>query len=479
MKLRSRTIYSAGAASHLRWAALPAEIRLMILEQAEIGNIKAHDLSNWARVSREWQTFFEPQIFHHLKLQFPGSDIDDLNSCVHGYRRDLVKKISLHVITEEYDYVDKFDWPETRDTIKANNKVFSQALKKLFVSLSTWSYDSPTAGIKLSLSAGSPSDPSHPLEHHTGTQRSQYDRMRISSLSSRQRLLGNLLDASSGALKLPQVAVVNMFSVNQYCYRSLTKTLLAKVFHSLCRLKTINYEPWQAITPFEQISRDEATTMLLDCASGLATLDSVHIWEAKSTLNEPAYFYSFGDRFGKEDLVSRAVDASYCLQCFTVCHAVDARDFFRHASGDAPADLSQPSDGLGTWPALKYLALTTHIEDLVSSPSAVESLLLQASRAALRMPLLEVMEIWASGSDKRFIFRYHVWGGSPSLTVIATWQLALSEKTLGSWKQVAASCKEHKLTCDVKLTTSDLPNFPCNLSKLGPQLREWKQFSNL
>ncbi|CAI0650716.1 unnamed protein product [Colletotrichum noveboracense] len=135
MKLRSRTIYSAGAASHLRWAALPAEIRLMILEQAEIGNIKAHDLSNWARVSREWQTFFEPQIFQHLKLQFPGSDIDDLNSCVHGYRKDLVKKISLHVRTEEYDYVDKFDWPETRDTIKANNKVFSQALKKLFVSL--------------------------------------------------------------------------------------------------------------------------------------------------------------------------------------------------------------------------------------------------------------------------------------------------------------------------------------------------------
>ncbi|KAF4878602.1 hypothetical protein CGCSCA1_v002158 [Colletotrichum siamense] len=476
MKLRSRTIYSTGNANHLlRWAALPAEIRLMILEQAEIGGIQAHDLSNWARVSREWQTFFEPQIFQHLKLQFPSSDIDELNSSVHGYRRDLVKKISLHVRTEEYDNVDRFDEEESQDTIKANNKLFSQALKKLFVSLSAWYSGSSTGGIKLSLSADSPSDLGHPWKHRTDTERNQHDRRRIYSLKSRQRLLGNLLDASSGALKLPQVSVVNRFSVNLYCYRSLSRTLLAKVLHSLRRLKTINYEPWHAIKQYEQIPRDDATAMLLECVSESSTIDSVHIWEAKSRLNESARFVRFRDEY----LVYQAVIASYRLQCFTICHAVDARDFFRHASRDALSDFYQPPDGPRTWPALKSLALTTHIGDLVSSPSALESLLLQASWAASRMPLLETMEIWASGSDKGFIFRYHVREGSPSLTVIATWQLTLSEKALGAWKQVAASCKGHKLTYDVKLTTSDLPNFPCNLLKLGSQLREWKQFSNL
>lgn len=476
MKLRSRTIYSTGNANHLlRWAVLPADIRLMILEQAEIGDIQAHDLSNWARVSREWQTFFEPQIFQHLKLQIPGSDIDDLNSCVHGYRRDLVKRISLHVRTQEYDNVDRFDVEESPDTIKANNKLFSQALKRLFVSLSAWSSGSPRSGIKLSLSAGSPSDSSHPWEHRAGTERSQHDRRRVYSLNSRRRLLGNLIDASSGALKLPQVSVVNRFSVNQYCYRSLSRTLLAKVLHSLCRLKTVNYEPWHAIAYFEQGFRNVATAMLLDCVSESSTMNSVHIWEAKSRLNESAHFFRLRDEY----LIYQAVNASYRLQCLTICHAVDARDFFRHASRDLPPNYSQPLDGLRTWPALKYLALTTHIGDLVSRPSVLENLLLQASRAALRMHLLEVMEIWASDSDNGFIFRYHVREGSPFLTVIATWQLTLSEKALGSWKQVAAGCSEHELTCNVELTRSDLPNFPCNLLKLGPRLRDWKQFSSL
>ncbi|KAF4839434.1 hypothetical protein CGCSCA4_v011223 [Colletotrichum siamense] len=473
MKLRSRTINSPSDANHMRWAALPAEIRLTILEQAEIGNIQAHDLSNWARVSREWQTFFEPQIFQHLKLQFPGSDIDDLNSSVHSYRRHLVKKISLHVRTEEYDCVDEFDRPETRDTIKANNKLFSQALKKLFVSLSTWSSGSPTGGIKLSLSAGSPSDSGHPLKPYTGTERSQYDRMRIWSLSSRQRLLGNLLDASSGTLKLPQVSVVNRFSVNQYRYRSLSRALLAKVLHSLPRLKSIRYEPWHAITRDEQFPRDEAMIIMLECASELAMIKSVHIWEAQSSLHENPRFL----RFCNDYLVSTAVNASYRLRYFSLCHAVDARDFFQHASRDVPANSSESSDGLRTWPILKYLALTTHIGDLVSSPSALERLLLQASRAAVRMPLLRVMEIWAPGAGKGIIFRYHVRKGSPLLTVIATWQLALSKEALISWKQVAASYTKRELTCDVKLvgsgtTMSDSPYALYHLLELGPQLRE-------
>ncbi|EXF78796.1 hypothetical protein CFIO01_01635 [Colletotrichum fioriniae PJ7] len=110
-----------------RWKALPAEIRLTILEQVEIGN-KGHDLSGWASVSREWQAFFEPRIFQHLKLRYPGPDIDGLSSSVHGYRTDLVKEISLHVSLDENDNVDKFDELETRNTIKPNNKIFSQAL---------------------------------------------------------------------------------------------------------------------------------------------------------------------------------------------------------------------------------------------------------------------------------------------------------------------------------------------------------------
>ncbi|KAK2774449.1 hypothetical protein CKAH01_03682 [Colletotrichum kahawae] len=448
MKLRSRTTYSPDDINHIfPWASLPAEIRLMILEQVEVGN-KGHKLSNWASVSREWQAFFEPQLFQNLNLQFPGSDVDDLNSYVHGYRRDLVKKISLHVRTQEYDNIDKFDERETQDTIKANNELFSQALERLFVSLSTWSNGSPTGGIKLALSACSPSDLGHPWNHRTG--KSQHEWRRICSLGSRLRLLGNLLDTSSGALKLPRVSIVNMFFVTRYTYRSLSRALLAKVLRSLCRLEVIRYEPWHAITRNGQSPRDDAMITLFESASESATVDIVDIWEVQSSLHQNPPF----SRFCNDHLVSKAVNASYRLQYLNLWHAVDARDFFHHASRDVPANSSEPPDGLRTWPALEYLGLSTYIEDLVSSPSALERLLLQASQAALRMPLLRVMEIWAPGNGKGFIFRYHFREGSPFLTVIATWQLTLSKEALRSWKQVAAGCTERELTCDVKLMGS-------------------------
>ncbi|KAK1579587.1 uncharacterized protein LY79DRAFT_661697 [Colletotrichum navitas] len=461
-----------GINNHLRWADLPAEIRLMILEQVEVRN-KGHDLSDWARVSREWQAFFEPQIFQHLKLQYPGSDIENLSLFVHGYRRGLIKRISLHVRTEEYDNKDKFDELETQDTINANNKLFSRAIKTLFASLSTWCNESPNSGIELRLSASSPSDSGHPWKYRAET--SQHDRSRVHSLNSKRRLLGNLLGISSGALKLARVPIIRRFSVNQHCYRSLSRALLAKILPSLCRLKTISYEPWHAITRNEQFPRDEAMITLLDLAGELVTIRSVHIWEAQSPLNGNKRFI----RFCNDRLVSSSVNASYRLRCFTLCHAVDARNFFRCALRDAPDNPLGPSDGSRTWPGLRYLALTTNVGDLISSQSSLEQLILQASWAALRMPLLRMMEIWAPGAGEGFVFRYHLWKESPLVTLIATWQLEVSKKALESWKKVAAGSTEHELICNVKLarsgtTTSDSPYALCNRLGLSPQLREWK-----
>ncbi|KAI3545692.1 hypothetical protein CABS01_14099 [Colletotrichum abscissum] len=476
MKLRSKITYSFEYVNnHIRWAILPPEIRLMILEQVEIG-YKGHDLSDWASVSREWQAFFEARIFQRLRLRYPGSDIDNLSSFVHGYRRDLVKEILLHVSLDEYDNVNKFDEPETRDTIRTNNKLFSQALKKLFISLSTWS--TPKCGVKLRLSASSPSDSGHPWDHRA--EASQHDRRRIYSSKSKQRLLGNLLNTSSGTLKLAQVPIVRKLFVNQYCYRSMSEALLAKVLGSLCRLRTVSYEPWHAIAQYEQFPRDEAMIMLLDRAAKISTISSVHVWEAQSKLNGSPRFL----RMRNDDLVSSAVNASYRLRFLTLCHAVDATDFFRHSSRDIPENTTELSDSLRAWPALTNLALTTCIGDLVTSPSALDRLLLQASRAALRMPLLKKMEIWAPGAREGFILRYHVWRGSPFLTVIATWQLKLSKEALRSWEQVAASCTERGLTCNVRLvktetTMSDSPYALCHMLALFPQLREWKLLSRL
>lgn len=178
--------------------------------------------------------------------------------------------------------------------------------------------------------------------------------------------------------------------------------------------------------------------MLLDRAAKITTISSVHVWEAQSPLNGNPRFL----RICSNDLVSSAVNASYRLRFLTLCHAVDATDFSRHSSRDIPENSSELSDSLRTWPALTYLALTTCIGDLVSGPSALDRLLLQPSRAALRMPLLKKMEIWGPGAREIFVLRYHVRKGPPFLTVIATWKLTLSKEALRSWEQVAASCTE-------------------------------------
>ncbi|OBR10808.1 F-box domain-containing protein [Colletotrichum higginsianum IMI 349063] len=473
MKLRSKTTYSLDDVnSNLHWATLPAEIRLMILKELEGGNGR-HDFSCWTRVSWEWQAFFEPQNFQDLKLQFPGFDIDDLNSIVYGYRRNLVKKISLHVRTEEYDTTNKFDEPETKDTIKANNKLFSQALKKMFCSLSTWVHDSSTGGIGFKLSASSPSDVDHPWKHRL--EPTQYDRSRIHSLNSKRRLLGNLLDLSSGSLKLAQVPIIRCFSVNQHCYRSLSRAALAKILSSLCCLQSINYEPWHAIGRTGHFPRDEAIIMLLERVSEYATVKSVHLWEAQSPMHRnPRFLRSVND-----GLILAAVNASYNLRYFTLCHAIDAKDFFQNVSRDVSGEPAEASSGLRGWPALSHLALTTHIGDLTSSPTTLKRLLLEASQAAMRMPQLEVMEIWAPGAGEGFIFRYEVRKDLALLTVVASWQLALSKEVVKSWKIVASHWAPREFTHQMRLagsetTTSSSPFAYCRKLRLRKLLREWR-----
>ncbi|KAL0932468.1 uncharacterized protein CTRU02_213421 [Colletotrichum truncatum] len=478
MKLRSNTTYSLDDANgNLRWAVLPAEVRLMILkellEELKRGN-ERHELSYWASVSGEWQGFFEPQNFLDLKIQFPGVDIDDLNSIVYGYRRNLVKKISLHVQTEEYDSANQFDKPETKATIKANNKIITQALKKLFCALSTWVHSSPTGGIKLELSASSPSDADHPWKHRHGLL-TQHDRSRTHSLNSKQRLLGNLLDRSSRSLSLDQVSIVKRFSVNQLCYRSLSSALLAEVLRSLCRLRTISYEPWYAVDQTGQTPRNEAMVTLLDFASQSATVKSVHLWEAQSSLHGNSRFY----RPANDNLVSSAVNASYNLRGFTLCHAVDAKDFFQHASKDVSGNPTEAMNDVRVWPVLSYLALTTRIGDLASSPSNLVNLLLEASEAALRMPLLRLMEIWAPGAGEVFIFRYDARKDVALLTVAATWQIALNEKVVRSWEMVASRCARRELTYETRLvepktTASNSLYAYCFSLRLGKLLREWQ-----
>ncbi|OHE99696.1 hypothetical protein CORC01_05054 [Colletotrichum orchidophilum] len=439
----------------------------MVLEELEMVN-ERHDLSAWASVSKEWQSFFEPQNFHHLQISYPGSDVDYLDHIINSHRRNYIRKVSLHVVLEEYDSTHGFDQPEITDTIRANNKLFSQALKQLFNSLSAWIDRSSTGGIELELSASSPSDEHHPRSHRVLA--AGHDLSRVISLNSKRRLLGNLLDLSSGKLKLDQVSIVSHLSVTRHCYRSMSRTALAKILSSLCRLQTISYEPWRAVGPWDRghLKREEAMIMLFECVSKSATVKEVSLWEAQSCMHKNPSF----PRFANAALVSSAVNASYNLQGFTQFDAVNANDFFRHASMDEPGNPTGLPNSLRIWPALQYLGLTMQIGDQVSLPSSLECLLLEASRAALRMPLLEAMEIVAPGDGEGFAFSFKVGRDSALLTVVSTWQLALSRKVVRSWRSVASRCAQREFAFENRVVNMKSPNRAKGALRLMRLLRE-------
>ncbi|TQN64762.1 hypothetical protein CSHISOI_10671 [Colletotrichum shisoi] len=60
----------------------------------------------------------------------------------------------------------------------------------------------------------------------------------------------------------------------------------------------------------------------------------------------------------------------------------------------------------------------------------VDSLLLMAATAALRMPPLKTTEIWALRIDYRFVFCYHAGEYGPTAYVCATWSVKLGAAVL-------------------------------------------------
>lgn len=125
----------------------------MILE--ELGSLAhgKHSLAGSASVSRQWQTFFEPQIWQTLNFQSSTLDRTLMKQYITDIRKPLVKKISFHLWLREYS-CDDCDQPEDARTATSNDASFIRQLTALFSALSSWK----TGGLTLELSASSPSD---------------------------------------------------------------------------------------------------------------------------------------------------------------------------------------------------------------------------------------------------------------------------------------------------------------------------------
>ncbi|WDK21447.1 hypothetical protein CGRA01v4_12737 [Colletotrichum graminicola] len=448
MKLRSRTICSneqpeinirheATPLPRPLWKALPQEIRLMVLRDLRPLANKKRQMAHWASVSKEWQYFFEPEIFKTLRICSPGSDIDHLRRIVTGYRRRLVTKISLHVGMTEYASAE-YGRPEDSDTITANNLALAGALTALFSILSKWGKPTSKRYIGLQLSAGSISDNHHPYK----TPHRHFLRQRARdgwNSNAKKRLLGNLLDPGFQDQDLPSVPIIKIFSMDAHYYRSLSGASMEQILSSLPRLQAVSYLSWRAVDRNGQGERDAASKTILGTIANTRSIQEVVFWEARSkTIHKPTRFY----RTVSYSLVHAAIRASYRLQRFAISHAIDAAYFFQfHNTRTISRD----------WPNLTTLALTTYLGRLLSSPAETNSLILGAGNAALCMPKLEIMEVWAPGKQEGFFFRYEVRkDDTTELFIAATWQLQIDWEAIKPWQRVADRYAPLQFICNVE-----------------------------
>ncbi|KAF4830032.1 hypothetical protein CGCTS75_v006332 [Colletotrichum tropicale] len=215
---------------------LACELRHQILEDLGQQAGTEQRLSAWAHVAREWQRFYEPDIFESLSLQTPGPDIRQLENIVINGRQKFVRKISLQVHLTQYSKKEKYEF-EDEDTKKANIKAFSEAILNLFSVLSGWKDGASAQGLAFELSASSPSYYLH-RESVEYVPRIQYQ-------AFLQRSLGTPLDIhfDSPSASIPPVPIITRFSMNQRSLRKLSPSAVTVLLASMPCLRDVNYQP--------------------------------------------------------------------------------------------------------------------------------------------------------------------------------------------------------------------------------------------
>lgn len=128
---------------------------------------------------------------------------------------------------------------------------------------------------------------------------------------------------------------------------------------------------------------------------------------------------------------------------------------------DAMECLDLPPAGV-IFPNLESLALTSQ-HTLRPDQPGLNELLHKAALAAMRMPKLQIMEIWNCGNGSAAFFRYEAMGSEAASTCRLTWRCSWASSEWASessgpfenyvveaWSQVAARVTDRYLILDVK-----------------------------
>ncbi|CAH0016473.1 unnamed protein product [Clonostachys rhizophaga] len=467
------------------WYDLPPEIRLTILRQLE----KHPQKSAYAAVSREWQAVIEKSTFRRLKLKEACLDAFDQMT---QRQRGLVRHVCLDIELQRYA-CQSCGRLESETWRRANNRLATRALYKLFSILSTWE---PTReGLTLELHAYSTSDKEHWLKTcYLGTL--EEDELLDSGLplntneiddpshgwvqgrqaslppkDAMRRIYGGL-DIKFNR-QLPQVQVVTKFLLGRQCRRQWTPPTLEQIWEKLPRLEEIVYEPWQLFEkPLQDFQRDGEYYKMV--TSHLpAQLKKLSVFEdfnetllsvfEKSSHSFYAFFPTGQSYIGSmnpdrvrgpsrqvaEGFAARSLD----LEHLSVAFMAEARHFI---------------DGVKKtwkWRELRSLSLTSRLMDRESNSLEISHLLRDAGAAALRMPKLEMMNIWngAQGEACAFMYRQE----DSSIAWRGTWEFKFSRDVIQRWKKVVSRFARDELRVRLQLLDCEILSHGDAIHHLG------------
>jgi hypothetical protein len=260
----------------LRWASLPTEIRVMILESIVQQHRGSAPLP-YAPVCKEWQAVIEKKNFSLVKLR--ASDLNTFERKMRSSRlRGLVKHIWLNILLHKYDCT---GCEVEYSNHKSNDMTVKLAISKLFSILSTWE---PTGeNLTLEISAQSPSDSKHWFKNLYFGARGEDEDIAFESGDQLKEAAAKWHDPKHGWLNgqqvtapsasallrifdevwfwfkkpLPKVRAVTTFILRRQCRRRFCAEVLSRLFDKLPRLECIVYEPWRGWNRIDQNIYDD------------------------------------------------------------------------------------------------------------------------------------------------------------------------------------------------------------------------------
>ncbi|KAB5559550.1 hypothetical protein GE09DRAFT_60087 [Coniochaeta sp. 2T2.1] len=476
--------------SSLQWTGFPSEIQreilneVLVLEEVDKATqVRLPEsglpgpLSKYARVSRDWQEFFEEVNFHRILLSRP-CDLAifqwiterRLHRSQGEYCMPPIRHIWLHVDLLRYECQNCLA-PENDREVEQNDIFFSDTIKQLFQTLSIIPEDQDGRGLELEFSAGSPSDSEHffkPWHHvqkdypHCGDLSRQKEyvakhQLKVWDAADEQHGAGSKfgrqlwakcvatawsqnreaisrrlirpLRLANMATKLPVAKIVTGLLIRRQFFRDISTSSLRHLLQSLPCLRTLRRENWRLPLLADRKPDDGlysrtngpwwgANCLLPALPEGLTTLQLFEDFEmqlhGRYDVERP--------RDSRIKLLSNLARSTPRLQELSVGFLTEAIDAF------GLRNFYLNPKGIHNFPIYPF----KHLENVIltsqehlrpdQSRHKINCLLRAAAAVALKMPRLRVMELWNCADGHASVFRYDSRRVSKDRACTVTWR---------------------------------------------------------